>query len=158
LEFLHRPPSGKLMLVTGAMLSLALICVFSIRGRPPERFAAFIGAAIVVALAFGWLFMATRTYSVVLLIAACWLHASYLRGRKVNAAVVLTWGLFVVSTFVPFDVSLQRVPGPARLVPLYNAGFSGQFEQQVLRGECAWNGFVGDVEGGLHQPNWILVW
>jgi hypothetical protein len=61
---------------------------------------------------------------------------------------------FVILSFMPFDVSVQDVPGPPRFIPLVTGYPSAEAEERSRRGEIL---LGGDLVWG-NEPDWVWVW
>jgi hypothetical protein len=108
---------------------------------------------ILLLLSLFWLPMAFRLTACVAILVAIISYATLSLHRSIKF-VVISWIVFVVLTFIPFDISLRNHPGPPRIVPLV-MGYPGpELLEPAQRGDiicggCSVTGF---------EPKWVLVW
>ena len=100
-----------------------------------------------------WALYSGRTLSLIALITAGLLYLHFLWSGR-TAWVRLAWVAFIITTFLPFDVSLQNYPGPPRFVPLVMGYPSDSTLERAKRGEVILGGCL--VRG--NEPRWVWVW
>jgi hypothetical protein len=111
------------------------------------------GHAIFVFSAVCWELMASRALAAPLLLVAIVFSPVLMRSKK-RGVLVSLWGLFVLATVAPVDVSFRNYPGGPHLVPVI-MGLPGRElfdrakQREVVLGGCAVTGF---------EPKWVLVW
>jgi len=108
---------------------------------------------LLLALSLFWLLLAFRWVSLFLLVLVVALRLFlpwHSRGRR----LAVVWALFVVSTFLPVDISFQETPGPPRFVRLVYGLPGPELVEEAAMGHVVLGGCVVD---GL-EPKWVLVW
>jgi hypothetical protein len=94
-----------------------------------------------------------RTIAALLLLVLIGCYIRFLFTSKTKW-LRLVFVAFLITAFLPIDISLQNYSGPPRFVPLI-MGMPGPEEfAQRERGEVALGGCI--VRG--NEPRWILVW
>jgi hypothetical protein len=66
----------------------------------------------------------------------------------------LVFVAFLITAFLPIDISFQNYPGPPRFVPLIMGLPNSEDFVQQERGEVMLGGCI--VDG--NEPKWVLVW
>jgi len=94
-----------------------------------------------------------RLSAVILLLV---LIACYIRFLFTSKTTLLRWVFvaFLITAFVPVDISFQNYPGPPRFVPLIMGLPNEQDFRQLQKGDVMLGGFI--VSG--NEPGWVLVW
>jgi hypothetical protein len=77
----------------------------------------------------------------------------FLRSGKTDW-IRLAWVVFLISTLLPFDISLKNYPGPPHFVPLVMGYPADETVEAYDRGEVMLGGCI--VSG--HEPRWVWVW
>ena len=95
----------------------------------------------------------SRVSAVILLLA---LIACYVYFLFTSKTTLLRWLFvaFLITAFLPVDISFQNYPGPPRFVPLIMGmpnpeEFVRQERGEVILGGCIMRG---------NEPKWVLVW
>ena len=95
----------------------------------------------------------SRVSAVILLLA---LIACYVYFLFTSKTTLLRWLFvaFLITAFLPVDISFQNYPGPPRFVPLIMGmpnpeEFVRQERGEVILGGCIRRG---------NEPKWVLVW
>ena len=100
-----------------------------------------------------WLFVRPRLLSTLILFTVFLLY--FLKPQRCRTVwVIVTWLVFIGSTFLPVDISFQNYPWPPRFVPLVMGYPTMETGLKAKNGEV---GLGGCVVTGF-EPKWILVW
>jgi hypothetical protein len=86
---------------------------------------------------------------------ALWFHMRYLRGSASGRQACVAWGLALVVSVLPVDLSLQLVEAPPHFAPASSGLFTGSAEEHARRGEFV---MVGGCVAWYYEPRWIWVW
>jgi len=142
---------GPAALIVGGMLLIS-----AVRGKHPGAWSyqtALLPVPVVGILAF-----MTLSYRLVGLLACCvavWAYVHYVRGQGKLRILTYACVVMMVAATLPFDISLQNVPGPPRFVPS-TAGLPTTSEAKAAeRGEVI---IVGACVPMYNEPTWVWVW
>ncbi len=94
-----------------------------------------------------------RVSAAILLLAlfACYIHFLF---TSKTTLLRLVFVAFLITAFLPVDISFQNYPGPPRFVPLV-MGLPGQeLARRGQKGEVMLGGCI--VRG--NEPRWVWVW
>jgi len=94
-----------------------------------------------------------RATASILLLALIVSYIHFLRTTK-RIAMRLIFVAFLITTFLPIDVTLRNYPGPPRFVPLI---MGSPTDEDVVREELG-EVFLGGCILRGNAPRWVWVW
>ena len=106
----------------------------------------------------GMLAFEMLTYRLIGLFALCvgtWAYVHYARGRGRLGILVYACLAMLLSGVLPFDISLQNVPGHPRWLPTAAGLPSRETAEAAKRGELV---VVGGCVPEITEPSWVWVW
>lgn len=113
----------------------------------------FIFCPAVFIFSLGLQIYSHKMLSSLALLAVAILYFHFLWIQKTTWLKV-AWIIFVVSAFLPIDISFKNYPGPPRFVPLV-MGLPDEREiERAERGEIMLGGCI--LNG--NEPKWVWVW
>jgi len=96
-----------------------------------------------------------RLLGLVLLIPTIWLCVQYQRNRVRLVGLAICVGATLLASLAPVDVTLQRVPGPPRVVPASFGLMGKEGFEMADRGDIV---IVDGCMATYNHPRWAVVW
>lgn len=94
-----------------------------------------------------------RTVAAILLFGLTGSYFHFLRASTTRW-MRLIFVAFLITTFIPVDVTLRNYPGPPRFIPLIMGSPTDEDVAREERGEVLLGGCI--LRG--NEPRWVLVW
>lgn len=121
--------------------------------QPGKRALTIFLCPVLFLFSLGLLIYSQRLLSLLLLALVVVSFFCFLRSGK-TSLMRLAWVVFVISTFLPVDISFRNYPGPPRFVPLVMGYPTNETVERARRGEVMLGGCM--VRG--NEPEWVWVW
>jgi hypothetical protein len=117
-----------------------------------KLFRALLGVTlIVVCLSFLRFSFRWTAWALFLLLLVAYIHFLW---RSTMRWMPVIFAVFLITIFLPVDVSLNNYPGPPRFVPLIMGAPTDDDVAREQRGEAVLGGCI--LRG--NEPRWVLVW